>query len=673
MQSPITVTATSSSGLAVTFSTITPSVCTVGGRRHDDHVRWARARAPSRPIKPGTPCTTAASPVFRSFTVTKVDADDHVRTRSGDRTVLESPFTVSATASSALPVTFTTTTPAVCTSGGVARRHDHAGRARYVHRRGRPGRADAIYNAALAAYAELHCDQGRRRRSRSRALADVPLGPPITVAATASSGLPVTFSTTTPAVCTAGGERRDRHARRRRHLHRPSRPGRRRDLRPRAVRCRRASASARRIRRSRSPPSDDVASRMRRSRCPRPRRRRLPVVVHLDTPAVCTAGGSDGATITIVAAGTCTVIADQAGDDFFNAAPIGDAELRGDQGRADHHLRRARETCRSPTPPITVGRDRDVGVSRSRFTSTTPTVCATSGTHGHQDHAPQGRDVQSYGPTSPATRPSPRPRRSTRTFTVATPVVTSSGPATGCSVPTGTCTRSGRATDFGSAGAPAVAFAARRDGTGYWVVDRVGDVRAFGKAEVPRRATRAAARRSGRRDDLGHTQRQRLLALHLDGPGVRVRRRTLLRRHARGAPQRPGRGIGRDADGPGLLHGRRPTAGCSASATRASTDRWAPRTSTSPIVGLSPTPDNRGYWLVASDGGVFAFGAPFRGSLGRGHVEQAGQRPRRVRQRLPDGGVRRRRVRLLEQGVRRQPGRDAAGRAHRRHRRRRGS
>ena len=35
-----------------------------------------------------------------------------------------------------------------------------------------------------------------------------------------------------------------------------------------------------------------------------------------------------------------------------------------------------------------------------------------------------------------------------------------------------------------------------------------------------------------------------------------------------------------------------------------------------PIVGISPTPDNRGYWLVASDGGVFAFGAPFRGSLG---------------------------------------------------------
>jgi hypothetical protein len=36
-----------------------------------------------------------------------------------------------------------------------------------------------------------------------------------------------------------------------------------------------------------------------------------------------------------------------------------------------------------------------------------------------------------------------------------------------------------------------------------------------------------------------------------------------------------------------------------------------------PIVALVPTADNRGYWLVASDGGVFAFGsAEFKGSMG---------------------------------------------------------
>jgi len=37
----------------------------------------------------------------------------------------------------------------------------------------------------------------------------------------------------------------------------------------------------------------------------------------------------------------------------------------------------------------------------------------------------------------------------------------------------------------------------------------------------------------------------------------------------------------------------------------------------SPMVGMAPTPDGGGYWLVAGDGGVFSFGnAAFRGSAG---------------------------------------------------------
>ncbi len=35
-----------------------------------------------------------------------------------------------------------------------------------------------------------------------------------------------------------------------------------------------------------------------------------------------------------------------------------------------------------------------------------------------------------------------------------------------------------------------------------------------------------------------------------------------------------------------------------------------------PIVGMAPAPNGNGYWMVASDGGVFAFGAPFFGSTG---------------------------------------------------------
>jgi hypothetical protein len=35
----------------------------------------------------------------------------------------------------------------------------------------------------------------------------------------------------------------------------------------------------------------------------------------------------------------------------------------------------------------------------------------------------------------------------------------------------------------------------------------------------------------------------------------------------------------------------------------------------SPIASMAPVPDGTGYWLVARDGGVFSFGAPFFGSV----------------------------------------------------------
>jgi hypothetical protein len=42
-----------------------------------------------------------------------------------------------------------------------------------------------------------------------------------------------------------------------------------------------------------------------------------------------------------------------------------------------------------------------------------------------------------------------------------------------------------------------------------------------------------------------------------------------------------------------------------------------------PIVGMAATPDGNGYWLVASDGGIFAFGdARFLGSMGGSHLNE---------------------------------------------------
>ena len=42
-----------------------------------------------------------------------------------------------------------------------------------------------------------------------------------------------------------------------------------------------------------------------------------------------------------------------------------------------------------------------------------------------------------------------------------------------------------------------------------------------------------------------------------------------------------------------------------------------------PIVAMAVTPDGKGYWLVASDGGVFSFGdASFHGSTGAMHLNK---------------------------------------------------
>jgi hypothetical protein len=41
-----------------------------------------------------------------------------------------------------------------------------------------------------------------------------------------------------------------------------------------------------------------------------------------------------------------------------------------------------------------------------------------------------------------------------------------------------------------------------------------------------------------------------------------------------------------------------------------------------PVVGIVGSPDGIGYWMVASDGGIFAFGVPFYGSTGGTHLNK---------------------------------------------------
>ena len=69
---------------------------------------------------------------------------------------------------------------------------------------------------------------------------------------------------------------------------------------------------------------------------------------------------------------------------------------------------------------------------------------------------------------------------------------------------------------------------------------------------------------------------------------------------------------------------------------------------------MAPTPDGKGYWFVAADGGIFTYGdAAFYGSTGSLTAEQAGSRHGRDarRQGLLAGGLRRRDLQLRRRGV----------------------
>ena len=81
-----------------------------------------------------------------------------------------------------------------------------------------------------------------------------------------------------------------------------------------------------------------------------------------------------------------------------------------------------------------------------------------------------------------------------------------------------------------------------------------------------------------------------------------------------------------------------------------------------PIVGMAATPTGKGYWFVASDGGMFVFGdAKFYGSPAKSAAplpdRRHGLHPER--QRLLAGRLRRRRVRLRRRQVPRFDGREA--------------
>ncbi|WP_295581007.1 choice-of-anchor Q domain-containing protein [uncultured Lamprocystis sp.] len=105
-----------------------------------------------------------------------------------------------------------------------------------------------------------------------------------------------------------------------------------------------------------------------------------PVTFTSQTPAVCTSSGTNGRTITGVTAGVCTIAANQAGNDNYNAAP---------QVTQGFNVGKANQAITFGTAPtIVVGGTGTVTATGGNsgnpvtFTSLTPAVCTSSGTNG---------------------------------------------------------------------------------------------------------------------------------------------------------------------------------------------------------------------------------------------------------------------------------------------------
>ena len=203
----------------------------------------------------------------------------------------------------------------------------------------------------------------------------------------------------------------------------------------------------------------------------------------------------------------------------------------------------------------------------------------------------------------------------------------------------------------------------------YWLVASDGGIFTFGNAGFFGSAGSLRLEPAGRRHGTDAIE-ERLLAGGLRRRHLQLRRRRLPRLHGGQAAQRAHRGHGARRPTAAATGTSRPTAGSSASATQGSTAPWAGSRSNAPIVGMAADPrrarllagrvrrrhlqlrrrrlprlhgrhapqraDRRdggrlgrcsGYWLVASDGGVFNFGdAGFFGSTGRHAAEPARRR-----------------------------------------------
>ncbi len=197
----ISLVADASSGLAVTFASNTPSTCSVSGQTAE---MLAMGSCVITASQAGNGVYNAASSISHTINITG-QGDQTINIISPNGTEKPNPgdiLPLSATATSGLPVSFMVSTPSICVLAGSSAEMLNIGTCIIVATQA----GSDEYNAAPDVNITILVKRDQALVfPNPPALQDVSIGDTITLAATADSSLPISYTSTTPNVCQVSG------------------------------------------------------------------------------------------------------------------------------------------------------------------------------------------------------------------------------------------------------------------------------------------------------------------------------------------------------------------------------------------------------------------------------------------------------------------------------------
>ena len=198
---PLTLTATATSGLAVTYVPSTTSICTIAGTTA---TFVAAGTCTITASQAGNSTYAAATPVSQSFTVSAaaLKAQTITFTTIAAQTV-GTPLTLTSTATSGLAVSYASSTAGVCTISGTTATFVVAGTCTITASQAGNGTyaaATPVSQSFTVSAAAL-----KAQTITFTTIAAQTIGTPLTLTATATSGLTVTYVSSTTSTCTIAG------------------------------------------------------------------------------------------------------------------------------------------------------------------------------------------------------------------------------------------------------------------------------------------------------------------------------------------------------------------------------------------------------------------------------------------------------------------------------------